>query len=339
MQELRRITSSSHELTVSVIIPVHNGGSNFRSCLRSIIACSPAPYETIVVADGDTDCSWRMAEQMGMRVVRLPTPGGPAHARNLGAEAAKGDILFFVDADVTIPQDAVGLVRAALQQDPELAAVFGCYDDEPSETSFLSQYKNLFHHYVHQTAKEEASTFWGACGAIRRKIFLAVGGFDEGYRRPSIEDIELGYRLKRAGYRIRLLKALQVKHLKHWGVLSLLKTDFFYRALPWTRLILSEGRFVDDLNTRVSNRISVVFIHILLLVLLAAWSVPWLFFAAAFFVAGLLVLNWDLYRFLGDKRGFGFTLKAIPWHWFYFLYSGLAFSIGFANHRIKRLRS
>ena len=77
---------------------------------------------------------------------------------------------------------------------------------------------------------------------------LALGGFDEGYRQPSIEDIELGYRLKQAGHRIRLCKALQVKHLKRWSVVSLLKSDFFDRALPWTELILRDRRVINDLN-------------------------------------------------------------------------------------------
>jgi cellulose synthase/poly-beta-1,6-N-acetylglucosamine synthase-like glycosyltransferase len=73
---------------------------------------------------------------------------------------AKGEILFFVDADVAVPPDAVGQMSAVFQQNPDLAAVFGSYDDRPFETNFLSQYRNLFHHYVHQTAKEEAATFW-----------------------------------------------------------------------------------------------------------------------------------------------------------------------------------
>ena len=100
----------------------------------------------------------------------------------------------------------------------------------------------------------EASTFWGACGAICRDVFLSLGGFDESYRQPSIEDIELGYRLKQAGYRIKLCKTLQVKHLKHWGVVSLLKADFFYRALAWTQLILRNGKLINDLNLQLSSR-------------------------------------------------------------------------------------
>ena len=325
--------------TISVIIPVHNGGEKFRRCLSSLGASTLTPEEIIVVADGDTDGSWRLAQDFGTQVIRIPTPGGPARARNLGAEKAKGNILFFVDADVTIPPDAMSQITAAFQHHPDLAAVFGSYDDEPFETNFLSQYKNLFHHYVHQTAKEEASTFWGACGAIRREVFLAMGGFDGEYRRPSIEDIDLGYRLKRAGYRIRLLKDLKVKHLKRWEILSLLKADFFYRALPWTALILRESRFIDDLNLKISNRISVISVYMLLLslTLLGALRIPLLFVPAVLLMMLLVGLNWDLYRFFKYKRGMKFALKTIPWHWFYFFYSGLAFSIGFAKFQTKRI--
>ena len=326
-------------LTFSIVIPVHNGGRRFRRCLVSLAALDFPPQEVIVVADGETDGSWRMAEEFGAQVLRISSPVGPAGARNLGGRAAKGDILFFVDADVTIPRDAMSQMAAAFQDNPELAAIFGSYDDEPFEINFLSQYKNLLHHYVHQTADRDASTFWAACGAIRREVFLAMGGFDEGYRRPSIEDIELGYRLKRAGYRIGLLKALQVKHLKRWSLGSLLKADFFYRALPWTALILNEGQLIDDLNVKISNRISVIFVFLLSLALLGAWFIPQLLVFAIVVAMALLALNWPLYRFFYGKRGLGFALKTIPWHWFYFFYSGLAFCIGFVNYRMKRRRS
>jgi glycosyltransferase involved in cell wall biosynthesis len=331
--------SSAPWPTVSVIVPVYAGGDKFRRCLTSLVNADPAPEEIIVVADGDTDGSWRLAEQFGTHVLRIPESGGPARARNLGARRAKGEILFFVDADVTIPKDAVSQIAGVFREQPDVTAVFGSYDDEPFEKNFLSQYRNLLHHYVHQTAKPEASTFWGACGAIRREIFLSLEGFSEGYDRPSIEDIELGYRLKRAEHRICLLKNLRVKHLKHWGIASLLKTDFFYRALPWTALILEEGRFVNDLNLKVSNRACVVLTYLLLLALVGAMFMPWLWVAAILAAAGLLVVNRDTYRFFYAKRNFGFALMSIPWHWFYFFYSGLAFAIGVVRHQLKRAGS
>jgi GT2 family glycosyltransferase len=324
--------------TISIIVPVHNGGDKFRRCLLSLTATNPGPDEIIVVADGDTDGSWRLAQESGAQVLRINTSGGPARARNVGSQSAKGEILFFVDADVAVPPDAVGQMSAVFQQMPDLAAVFGSYDDRPFETNFLSQYRNLFHHYVHQTAKEEAATFWGACGAIRREVFLKMGGFDEGYRRPAIEDIELGYRLKRAGYRIRLLKGLMVTHLKRWDVLTLLKADFLYRALPWTRLLLREGRFDNDLNLKITSRLSVILVNLLLITLAGTVFLPWLVLAAVGMVGGLLVLNWDVYRFFKTKRGLFFALKTIPWHWFYYLYSGLAFAVGYAGFKLKKTR-
>jgi GT2 family glycosyltransferase len=306
--------------------------------LHSLAALVTAPEEIIVVSDGSCDGSGRLAEQFGVQVIRTPSRLGPARARNLGACAAKGDILLFHDADITIPQDALNRIVEAFQAHPDIAAVFGSYDDEPFEGNFLSQYKNLFHHYVHQTAKEEASTFWSGCGAIRREVFRAIGGFGERYRQPAIEDIDLGYRLKKAGYRIRLLKELQVKHLKRWELLSLLKADFLYRALPWTDLILNEGRFINDLNIKLSDRISVTCTFVLLSMLLGALWIPWLLVPALLCMMVILLINMDLYRFFRQKLGRSFAVRTIPWHWTYFFYSGLAFVFGFVKHQMKRFR-
>ncbi|MBP1729373.1 MAG: glycosyl transferase [Deltaproteobacteria bacterium] len=323
------------ELTISIIIPVHNAGDYFRNSLQSIADSDSPPLEIIVVADGDSDGSWRIAKEFGARILHNPESQGPARARNLGARAAVGNILLFIDADITIPRNALSQVAAVFRGDPGLAALFGSYDDEPQATDFLSQYRNLFHHYVHQTACEEASTFWSGCGAIRREVFTALSGFNEHYRQPSIEDIELGYRLRTAGYRIRLVKELKVKHLKRWGMISLLRADFFYRALPWTRLILREGRMLNDLNLKLSSRLSVICVCLLTAILPATVWQPWLAAPAAFLVTVLLALNWGLYCFFKDKRGLLFALRVIPWNWLYFLYSGLAFAIGLAEHRMN----
>lgn len=322
--------------TISVIVPVYNGGSKFHACLESIAQAWPQPHELIVVADGDTDGSRDLARTYGAHVIIRPIPGGPAVARNMGAQAATGDILFFLDADCTIAPDAIAQVAAAFRTAPQTAALIGSYDDMPAEPDFLSQYKNLLHHYTHQTGREEAFTFWGACGAIRRDIFLDIGGFDERYEKPSIEDIELGYRLARRGYRIRLHKTLQIKHLKRWTALSLLRTDVFQRALPWTDLIVRDGKLPNDLNLQYASRLSVVCVFGLVASVLAALLRPKALLAALGLIVALIGLNFPLYRFFARKRGMGFAARVAPWHWLYYLYSGLAFGIGNVRHGVSK---
>lgn len=317
----------SSQRTISVIIPVYNGGINFRQCLSSLSNLANV-YEIIVVADGDTDASASIAEEFDVKVLRTPSRKGPAYARNFGANVAKGDILLFIDADVTIKPDIINRIQTVFECEPDISALIGSYDDAPGATNFLSQYKNLFHHYTHQTANEEAFTFWGACGAIRRQVFQHVGGFDESYRQPSIEDIELGDRIESAGYRIRLCKDLQVKHLKRWNTVSLLKAEIFYRALPWTELICSRRKLSNDLNLGVTSRLSVVLVCALLGALIAScWYCEFLFLTLGLAVL-LYWLNSPVYEFFLQKRGLWFTLRVIPWHWFYYLYGGVAFAFG-----------
>ena len=318
--------------TVSVVIPVFDGGESFRACLSSLAALAPGANEIIVVDDSSGDSSGRLASEFGAQVLSTPVRSGPAHARNLGAQQAYGDILLFVDADVAVRPDTIGRVAQAFRREPGLSALFGSYDDAPAAADFLSQYKNLMHHYVHQTGREDAFTFWAGCGAIRRDVFLSLGGFDERYREPAIEDIELGYRLKSAGYKILLLKALQVRHLKPWSPPGLLRADFAQRALPWAELILQNRRFANDLNIGWSSRISVLATYGLIGALFAAWRWPLLVALAGVLVLALLLLNGPLYRFYARKRGLLFAVQTVPWHWFYFLYSGLAFALALVRH-------
>ncbi|MCC6139562.1 MAG: glycosyltransferase [Nitrospira sp.] len=323
---------SSPVVTVAVIVPVYNGGERFRASLESIRRADPCPDEIIVIGDGDTDGSSQYAEAAGVTVYRFPQPGGPGRARNLGAMRATADLLFFVDADVTVPKNVIERSRDIFARHADVAAIIGSYDDQPGESNFLSQYRNLLHHYVHQNGREEASTFWGACGAIQREVFLAMGGFDERYLKPSIEDIELGYRLKRAGHRIRLCKSLQVKHWKRWTLASMLRADFFQRAVPWTQLIHRYRGFVNDLNIGISGRASVLLAYGLLGAAVLAYWQPAILIAAAAMGLALFILNIQLYRFFLEKRGLRFAVQTIPWHWFYFLYSGAAFVVGTLRH-------
>lgn len=244
-------------VTVSVVIPVYNSAAFLAECLGRIARSETPPHECVVVDDGSTDDSPAVARSFGAKLISTGGRRGPAHARNLGARTATGDVVFFIDADVCVYPDSVRRVMEDFAEDPELDAVIGSYDEYPQYQDFLSQYRNLMHCFVHQNGRRKASTFWSGCGAIRRSLFLEHGGFSESYQRPAIEDIELGYRLTRAGHKVILDKSLEVKHLKRWTFWNLLKTDIFDRGIPWTELILRDRCLPNDLNVQVGQRLSV----------------------------------------------------------------------------------
>ncbi len=248
-------TGHQGQLLVTVIVPVFNGGSDLEKCLAGIAASTYPPIEIILVDDGSTDgMTQAVAARYGARMIRREQMQGPASARNLGAGEARGDIIFFTDADVRLDPAAISIAVQTLDADAGLCAVFGSYDDQPGHASFLSQYRNLFHHWVHQTGKAEAFTFWTGCGAIRREVLLQAGGFNVDYKRPSIEDIELGARLRASGNRIRLEKTMLGQHMKRWTFWNMLKTDIFHRGIPWMGLVLREGHAASDLNLNLSSR-------------------------------------------------------------------------------------
>jgi GT2 family glycosyltransferase len=313
---------------VSVIVPVGGDALAWRRAAASLARLDPPPGELIAVIDGPGEIAAGIAEEAGAAVQQLAKRGGPARARNLGARKAHGQVLLFLDADVEVPPALVAGVAAVFNARPSLAAVIGSYDDEPGDAAFLSQYRNLLHHYVHQTAREEASTFWAGCGAVRRQAFDDVGGFDEGWTAPSVEDIEFGARLRRAGHAIRLEKHLQVRHLKAWRAADLFATDLWRRAVPWTELMLRQGRLVNDLNVKVRDRASVALAVLTPLALAGAWRWPWLAWAGLGSALLVVALNAGLFAFFVRRRGIGFALGTVPTYWAYLVTCGAGFAIG-----------
>jgi glycosyltransferase involved in cell wall biosynthesis len=299
---------------ISVIVPVRNNPDELRLCLNRLFASTYSRFEVIVVDDASTDETAGVAADLGAIVLRRGTCCGPADARNRGAELAQGEYLFFLDSDVCVYPDTLQELSETFAREPDLDAVFGSYDTEPTARNMLSQYKNLFHHYVHQDSEEHATTFWSGCGAIRRSVFLKMGGFSPNYKRPSIEDIELGRRLHSAGHRIKLNKRIQVTHLKRWTLWSIVKTDVLDRGIPWTQLMLQEGSIPDDLNTKVSQRVSVVLAYGLLLTFgVGVWYYRHLLWVPLFLLLLISLLDYwsvkrrfpTVVRLLGALSGLG----------------------------------
>jgi len=296
-------------------------------------------FEVIVIDDGSTEPLEPIVAAHGYRYMRIDGPSGPASARNHGAAHAAGTHLLFVDSDVCVHEDTIARMSDAFAADPAADAVVGTYDDEPADTGFFSQYKNLFHHYVHQSSPGRIGTFWSGCGAMRREVFLEFGGFDDiRYRRPAIEDIELGTWVSAAGHRIVLDPRVRCKHLKRWTLIGMLKSDIFDRGIPWIRLMHRSGKLADNLNVKPLQRACAAMMYLALTMLaVAAWA-PRAAIATAGLLAVVTAVNHDFYRYLAARKGWWFAARAVPLHWLYFLYCGFCVAAGTALHYVDRIR-
>jgi glycosyltransferase involved in cell wall biosynthesis len=326
------------ELRISVIMPVYNGVEYIVRSLPPLIDMQRRGVvsEVIVVDDSSTDATAQLSREMGARVIPSGGRLGPGAARNIAAEQAVGEVLWFVDADVIVHDNAVQYLQEGFA-DTGIVAVFGSYDDRPPAENFLSQYKNLVHHYYHHRGRREANTFWSGCGAVLKEAFLKVGGFDVvRYVRPSIEDIELGYRLREAGGKILLIPQLQSTHLKVWRFVNLIHTEVFCRAIPWARLMFERTGLVDDLNTGRGERLRALLSGLLLLALLSslagvlAWWIPLLLFA------GAIAVNLSLFRLFLQRKGLLFALLGLAFHQIYYLYSGFAFAYSWLEWKLVK---
>jgi GT2 family glycosyltransferase len=322
-------------LRLSIIVPFHKNLDHLTACLASLARLRPEP-EIIVVADAARDDCHALVARHRARLLEIDGPSGPSVARNRGAAIASGDLLVFVDADVVAPPESLAELDSLFTRDSRVDAAFGAYDETPLAPNFISQYKNLAHSYIHQSANRVAQTFWAGFGAVRASAFRAIGGFDERFVRPSVEDIDLGYRLTAAGHLVILDHELRVQHLKRWTFRSLIESDIRDRGIPWTQLILRSQRAHDDLNLRSGYRVSVVLAYLVALgATLALMDARALLVAAGAAVA-MLPLNAPVYRFFVQRRGVLFALRVAPLHFLYHLYNGFSFVVGSALYLAAR---
>ena len=305
---------------LTVIVPATDDPPTLGRCLSAIGASHAPPDELLVV--------------------REPHRSGPARARNLAAGRASGDLLVFVDADVVIHPDALGRIRDTFAAEPGLVAVFGSYDADPDAPGTVSRFRNLLHHHVHQRGAGPADTFWAGLGAVRRDAFLAVGGFDaERFRRPSIEDIDLGLRLVDAGGGIRLDPAVLGTHLKRWSLRGMVDPAgsrvalLLHRGRPWVQLIARRRAVGGSLNLGRRHLMSAL--ACLGAVACLGARRPR---AAGACVGALVVLNRDFYALLWCRGGPLEAAAGVALHVVHHLTAVAAVPVGLAAHLVERHR-
>jgi len=303
-------SSGAPKLSLAAVVPATDDPPTLARCAAALQA-GHRPPDTLIVQ-------------------RTPAGAGPAAARNAGTSGLDADVVVFVDSDVEVHADALARIERRFAEDPALAALFGAYDDAPAAPDLTSRFRNLLHHHVHVSAPGEAETFWAGIGAVRRDAFEATGGFDaERFPEPSVEDIELGMRLRDRGAKLRLDPAIRGRHLKAWTPLGMVRTDLWRRGVPWVRLLLrgDRRRRSGALNLGPRHRASAAATLAIVLATLARR--PRLASASLFAV---LALNRDLYALLARRGGPRLLVGGIGLHLVHQLTAIASVPIAFVLH-------
>ena len=233
--DLRRkiMTADTTDLGLSVIVPAHNSDKTLEKCLWALQSSDYRPLEIILVDDASTDRTCHIARQFGVKLVSLENNVGQGSAKNAAADAAKGDILVFVDADIVVAKDTLRIIADCFRQNPGTGAVTGRLDGNAPIKGFLSRYKNRYMEYVFSRLPNRVDFIFTSIAAIRSTVFLPFAG-----ARMKADDTELGFRLSGNGATVVFCPELKVQHLKEYSFTSFIRNEF---RIPydWAQIFLS----------------------------------------------------------------------------------------------------
>lgn len=252
-------------LSCSIVVPVYNGARTIVRCLDALAVQSVPPdrYEIIVVDDGSTDATaevvqaWRAAHpQINLTLLRQPN-GGPAAARNHGAQIAQAPLLLFTDADCA-PMPTWLEALAAPFADASVTGAKGAYVTE--QTGLVprfvqAEYEDRYDRMRGQAQIDFIDTY---SAAYRREIFLENNGFDPIFTTASVEDQEFSFRLAQKGYRLVFAPEAQVSHLHDSDLWEYFRRKYsigFWKALM---IRWHPERMVQDSHTPQVLKVQIV---------------------------------------------------------------------------------
>jgi glycosyltransferase involved in cell wall biosynthesis len=246
---------------ISVIIPTHNSEGTIEATLRSVKATEYSPLEIIVVDDASEDRTVEIARRHAEVVLTLDHQRGPAAARNFAAKRARGDVLLFMDSDVLIPEDLIATMGTMLDQEADLAGTASITSTTPLNPGFFAQFCALQEGYAicdyvgedpENLPPDDFRKFayiTTRCGSVRKHIFEELGGFDERYTVPSIDDMEFSTRFLRK-HHFLLVASPAISH--QWPTRpARILFRYFRNAYLWSATIFPRDlEFNEGIQTR-----------------------------------------------------------------------------------------
>jgi GT2 family glycosyltransferase len=292
--------TSSHDRTVSVVIPAYNRARTIGLCLSSIAAQTYRPHEVIVVDDASTDDTAAIAQAYGCTVVRRTVNGGVSAARNAGVAASTGEILFFLDSDETLAPGSIANAVALL--DDGYGCVHGVIAPEPLiDDGPVEWYKTLHAYFWRHRGAGEVPTAFFAQAAMPRRVFDEVGPFDEALR--DAEDLEYSDRLA-PRYRILLTDAICARHDEEHRLWPMLREQ--YRRSRLLAQTLFAARRTGRTSLTANRPLGIFAVGLALCCAPFTLITPWAIAATGGFVALFAVADPGLSAFVARRRGVRF---------------------------------
>lgn len=231
---MTRADASRRPLPAAAVIPARDA-DHVGDAVAAILDAAWVPAEIVVVDDGSREPIGVLPPPV--RTIRTPGLGrGPA--RNLGARATSAPLLWFVDADVLASEDTLWLLLAALT-DGGVDAAMAVYGDGPF--AGYQGFRDAYHRFQ-VLANPTPSHLSAACLLMRRSCFEELEGFPD---LPAMEDVALGVRGTRRGYRWRSVPAARVRHLPRRNAFALLVRDHRERGMAMVELAAHEGLVLE----------------------------------------------------------------------------------------------
>ncbi|MDF9875176.1 glycosyltransferase [Cellulosimicrobium cellulans] len=252
LRDVHRRRSGRHSLAdenpwVSVIVPAYNEAPVLANCIESLVSGSHRRVEVVIVDDGSIDETPEIAAGLArahpqVRYVRQENAGKGA-ALNRGIAESTGEVLFFVDADGIFAPDTIGEMLRGFDS-PRVGAV--CGDDRPVNLDRVqTRLMAIVSHAGTGLVRRALSLVGclhivsGNVGAFTREVIEVLGGFDES---TVGEDLELTWRVRRAGYRI-VFRPRAIVYAESPSTLR----NLWRQRLRWARGLLQTMRLQRDM--------------------------------------------------------------------------------------------
>jgi glycosyltransferase involved in cell wall biosynthesis len=321
---------------ISVIVPVFNGSKTLTKCLQSIFSNDYNNYEVIVVNDGSTDNTVDIAKQFPCKVVSLDKNLGPSTARNTGARNAKGDVLLFLDADVTVPIDILTKANRLFEQNKDVKIIRGIYALHSSYINEISRYQDSFYYFYSGIYNNKPSnTLVSFCFAITKALYISSGGFNENIRSATAEDEEFGYKLISSGNKMLTSEDLSVIHLATYTLKSFIKRNYIM-TVDTIKSFMRTRTHKDKLSqkTYIKPIVSMIFLPVIIAAFILSFLIDdavLLYFSISL-NALFILLNLDYWTFYVKKWGMKTLIKAVSITYLYIAILCIGTITGFIDY-------